>query len=258
MKLKEAIYKLQSHPMFNEIDKLMQCDYETFNKRWNFFIYPYALFQPNRERYDRQANIYLPEQWQKYLPEIRQEIIFDYGIFGPVKAIIYVRLNPYSRKKALVEHGIYFDFKNYRSKVLWNYQNNNQRFELPLNFDLDNPIPGLKSLLKPLFYETGLIAQVQHHYNCNKKDTIFYYKRLVKWSNELNEDLIYKKILRRFNIESYLDLDTTIKFVNQTGKLDKPTKVEKLDLSSLWYFDGDIEEIEEELDNLIEPGVIYV
>ena len=79
MKVKEYVYKIESNPLFYELDKLLRTTKEEFyNKRLDHNIYLY----PN---YKKQLYQYKVDNISKQLQSYNKQIIFNVGCFEETK-----------------------------------------------------------------------------------------------------------------------------------------------------------------------------
>ena len=257
MKIREAITKIIQHPIYNELAKVKGCTESEFYKRYNFQIFEYRHWYKD-DKYSTRLDYYLINKLTKQLPEINCKIEFNYGVWGLVQAYIKVRVNEYDRRGTSIEKCLHFHFVNQcGNRIVWEH-----KFELSDNFNLNNPIPALKAMLRPIMFEEGLIALIQHNRNTTKKDAKWWYINHYK-PGKLNygcidDSTIYKWVKKHFNIDSCLSIEDTINFVNVNGKKDKLTKIEKYDMSWFWNFDGDEGELENEFYATIDNDTIYV
>jgi hypothetical protein len=89
---------------------------------------------------------------------------------------------------------------------------------------------------------------------CSKKDVKRIYKNDMKRIlSSYNEDVVRKWIRRKFNVESDLDINLLIKWVNENGRQKKLVNLMKMDYSFTYDFEGNIDEVEsafwEEMNN---------
>ena len=232
MRVKEAIFKIKSHPMFYELDRLISLtEKEFYDKKMDkkFWLYP---------DYSKQVYYFKQDNITRQIPEFSQRINFEIGDFE-VTAFIRIQVNEYDRKNASIRTQLTFKCDRI-CEILWNSND-----DLPVNLDLENPVPQLKKIFKKYVYEEGYWNRLQYYYGCTKKETIWYHKQFKKRDLYIPKESVFKWIKKNFNIESCLDIDDTIKYVNKHGKQDKLIKLMKFDYSFMWNFDGDIDEVEE-------------
>jgi len=115
------------------------------------------------------------------------------------------------------------------------------------------------------FWSDGVLSTIQYNRNCTKQDALYFLKEYIKAryfinNGELSEAKIQSWVLKRFNIKSYVSIKETARIVNLIGKQDETKEIFKMDFSFMDTFDGDIDEIENEMykNNPYNNKTIYV
>ena len=102
-------------------------------------------------------------------------------------------------------------------------------------------------------YPKGVFRDMQLANCCSKKKVKQIYKRANRCLLAYNEDVVRKWIRRKFNVESHLDINLLIKWVNKNGRQKKLVNLMKMDYSFMYDFEGNIDEAEsvfwEEMNN---------
>ncbi len=256
MRVRESVTKIMQHPIYMELQKIKNASETEFYRRYNFKLYEHRQRYGPGDDYSTRADYYLINTFIKQLPQIDCKITFEYGIWGKISAFIKVEVNQYDHNK--IDKRIHFhSVTGSANKILWNH-----KFELLDNFNLGNPLPQLKAMLKTVLFECGFIASIQRYESCTKIQSVQYYKNHYAKGKlnygAIDEDTIYKWIKKHFNIDSYLPIDKTINYVNANGKHATPTKLDKYDHSWIFDFDGDMDDIENEFYNTLDSNTIYI
>jgi hypothetical protein len=259
MKVKEAIYKIKSNTYFVEYGKLISMNYEIWKPIYeNKYLYPYRLQYGEDDKYSKSLFDFRRDNLEKNIPNYNKKIVLNLEFWGKVTAHIKIELNEYSRNEAKVLTGLHFHFSDKQPKFLWN-----SKFSIPENLDLSeaNLKRFLLNQLSKYLYLNGLMAGIQYYYNCDKKDAMFYRKNKYCQNyieSGVSEDIIFKAIKKRFNIDSHVSLLDTVNLVNRIGKQAKIRQVFRYDFSWIWDFDGDIDEIENEFNKSFNTDAIYI
>lgn len=250
MRVKEAIFKITSHPVFHELDKLASTDVETFKIRYEgkrINIYP---------DYSQGLWPYRIEKMRKQLPQIEMRYTFQFGEWGKITAFISILANEWFRRNGEIFTSLSFNFTDYRiPKAIYE-----TRFVLPASLDLDNPEKHLKKILRAYLFEEGFLARLQIKFRLKKSEVAGYYKSFsyYKYGTGISDSAVYKWVAKHFNIDSDLSIEDTIFYVNKLGKQPKLVRLDRYDHSWIYDFDGDIDEIENEFWETVGDDTIYV
>jgi hypothetical protein len=259
MKAISLIQKAKSNKYFLEFDRLCSLDAKQHEAESRKKEYPKQVItarNKNGNIWDTQTKYnYILRSLKMQMIKYSEVYFFNCGIYSDIQADIYMQYSEYRNDERVI------------LKVSFYLPKTSQRYtmQLPNNFNLKNTEPGLKKLLQTQLYTEGNIALIQYNKNITKEGAkswfkIYLQKKCFFTYSEICHDKVQKWIEKNFNIESYFDLDKTIDIVNKLGKRAEKTIVQGIDLDFMQYFDGDIDEIEDEFyaANPIRENVIYI
>lgn len=240
MRVKEMIHKIESHPVYDNFEKLVSCTKSEFYKNKydiDIFLYP---------DYTKQLYYYRFDNMYKQIPKFEKEFNLQYGLLD-LKIYFGVRIDPYSRTKADIETYVrFYSNKRHHYKLIESI--NEEVKSLSLNFDLENPEKQIKEILNRYIIAEGYMNYIQSETGCKINQISHFYKLFKKYNDIMNSSICYdtleKWIKRNFNVISNGYIHEAINFVNKHGKQEKLTTLCKFDYSSFNSFDGDVSDME--------------
>lgn len=261
MKVQQALHLIKSSPYYLELVRLSQITEEEFyNQKWNSKIFPHRW----RDRQDNYCSgnrfIYTTNKLSLRVPKFYQESEITIG-YMELKMSLNISLQGYEYRDTSIHATIHLEPLNFNNR---NDYGDWKRIKLDPRDNLENLQQIVKNHLSKFFYLDGLIQYLQLRKGYNKSFILTIFKNYLRKRMfldfpELDHQLIQRKITKRFNIESHVDLEKTIPIVNNIGFREELTKIYAFDTSICSYFDGDIDELEQELNDLnpYKPNVIY-
>lgn len=253
MRVHNLISNIEKSFEYCELKKLesvnTEAEYEAKRYAINYNLYP-----TDKRGYFKSRYQYLYDNFERKL-EYENKVSFSYGVWGDVTATLVVR---YSRYEKRVYTAVSYYFHDLRGtpKAIWEKNS----FVLPLNMNFNKPLPTAKKILQKVLIESGYLAELQLRKNIKLDEVKTYYQKLMNYQRpvKISGNDFYKSVKKRFNIDSYLSIDETIKAVNKLGKRDTLTKLQKYNSSWIFDFDGDIDELESEFYDTQEQDTIYI
>lgn len=244
-RIQSYIDKVKNNPYFNEAIKMQNIDSETYGKKYYFNVG------------GQSRNYYIYKKLLKQIPCFEFSGAVNVG-FYEFTYKVYVGMPKYLYDRGF-ESYIWINSDRYPRDY---YNTGWQRIELTgSEKDLDKVV---RDHLLKYFHPQGLLAYYQWRRNCTLEDTYFYTKRAIQAKvnftfGELDEDKIRHIFEKRFNVKSYISIQETVKAINRRGRYNELTTFYSTDYSFMDYFDGDIDDIFEAIEenNPSEKNVVY-
>jgi hypothetical protein len=246
MRKKQYIRQIEMSWQYNKAKEIANCSPEDYQRKYKFQLHPFPYYTKSRLDYlfDKLA---LDLRFEK-----KTEI--EYGIWGRIKVTISGGIG---RHWSLVEPtvGVSLHFLDLRGTPRAIKDTN-----IPDNANLKRPEQWIHQLLATMLFKEGYVAELQLRRDCLKNEVHKHYQPLMDYKNPVayDEDKSIKKIEKRYNVKSYLSVESTVKVVNQIGKQTVLKTLTAYDNSWFDYFDGDVDELEEQYYGSLEENTIYV
>jgi hypothetical protein len=237
MRIKELIHEIKSNPLYMVLQRATEMPIDEYR---NSYISKYTVdenYLPHVRTHRKRVYDRIIRHCEKHLPKYESVVKFWHNE-SHFEVSIFIGVDPYYDKSKIISR-IYVrcdDFERY----LWY----NNKWEVPLNLNLDNPAPQLKNIINRKLFTEGKAYYIQSKFQCEKHEVKNYWSMFDFMNyNELSNAKVDKWIEKNFNVKPNGYTYEAISFVNKHGKQDKAKSLCRFEYSG-FETEGDIDEVE--------------
>lgn len=246
MRKKQLFRQIEMSWQYQRAVQMVDCSPQEYQEKYKYQLQVYPDWFKNRMEY----------LFDKLSFDLRfdKQYEFDYGVWGRVKLTINGGFGRYWRQcEPKISVNLYFKDLGYTPKAV-------KDFVIPDNANLCKPEQWIKNLLKTMIIEEGYFAELQLRRNLLVNEIHKWALPLMNYKHPVSfdADKSIKKIEKRYNVKSYVSIESTVNIVNKIGKQTELVKIAAYDFSWTKDFDGDVDDLEEEFYNTQEKNTIYV